>query len=379
MKKAISFFSNAGIGDFGVEMAGVSVVFANELIAKRANTYKLNHPQSEVLIGDICNLTTEDVEGIKNISDENPFLFIATPPCQGMSAAGKRDKFDVRNQLIKPTVALIKEFLPEWVWLENVAAFQNAMIPNTQNIVDDNDNQERIKIVDFIRQELEPYGYKMEFKKLDAKDYGVPQSRVRTFTILTRTGAEISFPETTHGKEKLPYVTLRDAIYHLPRLSKDDITEDPYHYCPKHNEQHIRWMSATPEGQTAFDNEHIDDRPHVVDSVTGEKRLIKAFNTAYRRMWWDKPATTITMNSGSISSQCNTHPEDARVLSIRELMILQTIPNTYIFPEGTSDKEMREMIGEAVPCQLAKIITEHILHIDNQYRENNKYETEGLK
>lgn len=379
MKKAISFFSNAGIGDFGVEMAGIPVVFANELIAKRANTYKLNHPHSQVLTGDICSLTNANLEVIKDVSNGSPFLFIATPPCQGMSAAGKRDKFDIRNQLIKPTISLIKEFLPEWVWLENVSAFQNAMIPDTPNIVEDNDEQERIKIVDFIRKELEPYGYHMDYKKLDAKDYGIPQSRVRTFTILTRTGAEITFPESTHGEGKLPYVTLRDSIFHLPRLSKGDTTNDPYHYCPKHNESHIRWMEATPEGQTAFNNVDIEDRPHVIDPLTGQKRLIKAFNTAYRRMWWDRPATTITMNSGSISSQCNVHPEDARVLSIRELMILQTIPSTYIFPEGTSEKEMRDMIGEAVPCQLAKIITEHILNIDRKYRENKKLiETEEL-
>lgn len=371
MKKAVSFFSNAGIGDIGVELAGVNVVFANELLPNRAKTYLSNHPHSDVLVGDICEIDENKILSIKENLDGSPFLFIATPPCQGMSIAGKRNKFDIRNQLIKPTIKLIKEFQPEWIWLENVATFQNAMIPNNPEIVDDDETKERIKIVDFIKQELEPFGYKMAYKKIDAKDYGIPQSRVRVFTILTRTGAEITFPETTHGEGKIPYVTLRDAIYHLPRLKVGEKTDDPYHYCPKHNDKHIRWMTATPEGQTAFDNENFEDRPHTVDKETGEVREIKAFRTTYRRMWWDKPATTVTMGSGGINGQCNVHPEDPRTLSIREIMILQTIPDTYSFPKGISDNQIREMIGEAVPCRLAYIITKHIMKLDSEHKNKS--------
>ena len=48
-------------------------------------------------------------------------------------------------------------------------------------------------------------------------------------------------------------------------------------------------------------------------------------------MHWDKPAPTITMKNGSISSQNNVHPgrllpngtySDARVLTVAELSIL---------------------------------------------------------
>lgn len=364
MYNAISFFSNAGIGDMGVENANVKVVYANELLEKRANTYKLNHPHTEVKCGDINELGEEDFNHMKSLCGEELFLLVATPPCQGVSAAGKRDKFDIRNQLIKPTVKAIQETKPLWVWMENVPGYQYATIPDTMDVVEDNDTFERIKIIDFIEKYLQPFGYKVSFKVLDAKDYGTPQTRKRMITILTRTDKEITFPTPTHGTVESPFATVRDAISHLPSLNSGEKSEDdPYHFSPKHNASHIRWMSATPEGQTAFDNENFEDRPHVIDKHTGEKRLIKAFRTTYKRIWWDKPSPTVTMYSGGISSQNNVHPSDARALSVREAMLLQSMPNTYVFPEGTTEKEMREMIGEAVPCLLSNAITKHIIHL----------------
>ena len=97
---------------------------------------------------------------------------------------------------------------------------------------------------------------------------------------------------------------------------------------------------------------------------TGELRRIKGFGTTYKRIWWDKPAPTVTMSSGSISSQNNVHPRDSRAMTVREAMELQTIPKEYTFLPNATEKEMREMIGEAVPSQLAKAITEHIIKMD---------------
>lgn len=366
MHKAISFFSNAGIGDMGVENAGVQVVYANELLPKRAETYSLNHPHAFVKCGDINELNEQDFIHMRSAVGEELFLMVATPPCQGVSMAGKRDKFDIRNQLIKPTVKAIKETLPLWIWMENVASYQHATIPDSEDIVEDNDTHDRITIVDFLIKHLGPLGYTVDFSCIDAADYGVPQHRKRMITILTRTGKPISFPEKTHGTDSTPHNTVRNAISHLPRIEANEKSDILYHFSSKHNERHIRWMKATPEGKTAFDNERFEDRPTTLDKETGLLRLIKAFKTTYKRMYWDKPAPTVTMGSGSVSSQNNVHPELARTLTVKEIMLLQTMPNTYRFPEGTKEVEMREMIGEAVPCLLGEVITNHILHLHNQ-------------
>lgn len=371
--KGISFFSNAGIGDIGVEQAGVSIVYANELIERRGLIYKENHPHTYVKTGDINQLNEVDYQEIRDLLDgESPFLMVATPPCQGVSAAGKRDKFDIRNQLIKPAIKVIKEFNPSWVWLENVAGYQHATFPNTIEIVEDSDEYERISIVDFIKQELGPLGYDVEFLLMDAKDYGVPQSRKRMITILTNTGYPISFPAKTHGDSEglFPYVTTRDSIGSLEVLKAGEkSTFDRYHFSSKHNTNHIKWMEATPEGQTAFSNEDLENRPHIIDKESGLLREIKAFKTTYKRIYWDKPAPTVTMNSGSVSSQNNVHPREARVLTVREIMNLQTLPESYKFLEDSKEKEMRDVIGEAVPCLLGKVITEHIIQIDTKYKE----------
>ena len=190
-------------------------------------------------------------------------------------------------------------------------------------------------------------------------DYGVPQSRKRVFTIFSKVELDRPFPAETHKDKPL---TLRDAIGHLPAIKAGETCPtDAYHFTKAINERYESWMSATPEGHSAFENKDFDKQPPVIDKVTGERRLISAFGNAYKRMWWDKPAPTVTMNSGSISSQTNVHPRDNRVLTIREIMLVQTIPDTYTFPEGTTEKKMRDVIGEAVPPLMFKLLADHLV------------------
>jgi DNA (cytosine-5)-methyltransferase 1 len=292
------------------------------------------------------------------------FLLIATPPCQGVSIAGKRDKKDIRNQLIKPAVEAIKKLNPTWVWMENVPRYDGAIIPDTKEIVEDDGTYKETNILNYIEEQLKPYGYEIKVQIMDAKDYGVPQSRKRLIFIMTRTRKAINFPKKTHGEGLLPYKTVRDTIGHLEPLESGERSKtDEYHISKIHNENHIKWLKETPEGNTAFYNEKEEHRPYLIDKTTGERRPIKGYDTTYKRMWWDKPSPTITMWSGSISSQSNVHPRDTRTLSVRELMLLQTMPENYRFLEGASDKEMRDMIGEAVACFFSKVITDHIVKL----------------
>lgn len=376
MKKAISLFSNAGIGDIGIESNGIEVIHANELLEERANTYRYNHKKTNVICDNILNLEKDSFNRLKKGIKDDLFLLMATPPCQGVSSAGKRDKFDIRNQLIKPTIKAIKELFPEWVLIENVPNYQKAFISDTEHIIkeeDSNNKYKKINIVDYIKKELSPLGYEMKASILDAKDYGVPQTRKRLIIILNRTNKIISFPEPTHGENLQDYITVRDVISHLEQLSSGEKSKkDRLHCAENHNKDHIRWMAATKEGDTAFNNIKFEDRPHTVDKKTGEKRLIKAFKTTYKRIFWDKPSPTITMYSGSISSQNNVHPRDSRALTIREAMILQSIPESFIFPENTTKRQMRNMIGEAVPPLLIDKIIKHITEQEKIYLIDKK-------
>ena len=118
-------------------------------------------------------------------------------------------------------------------------------------------------------------------------------------------------------------------------------------------------MKHTPTGHSAFENEFYYPK----DEKTGRK--LKGYAATYKRMSWDKPAHTITMRNDCISSQSNVHPgrlledgtySDARVLTMRELLILSSLDPDLDLPNFASDTQIRHMIGEAVPPKLINAI-----------------------
>ena len=111
-------------------------------------------------------------------------------------------------------------------------------------------------------------------------------------------------------------------------------------------------------------------------------RLIRGFKTSYRRLKWDSPASTITQNSGVISSDMKGHPGQNRVLSVREILLLSTLQGhpgaeypwngRYRFTsarEGGSEfapKLVRQVIGESIPPLAMARIVGHLMNIDGR-------------
>ena len=159
-------------------------------------------------------------------------------------------------------------------------------------------------------------------------------------------------------KEKQPLITVRAAIGNLPSLESNQKSDLKFHYAPKHCDNHILWMKHTPTGKTAFNNEIYF--PQKADGTR-----IKGFATTYKRMDWDKPAPTVTMCNGAISSQNNVHPgrmlpdgtySDARVLTLLELFRIMGLPDDWNVPEWASDNLIRKVIGEGIPPHLIEAI-----------------------
>ena len=114
-------------------------------------------------------------------------------------------------------------------------------------------------------------------------------------------------------------------------------------------------MRHTAEGCSAMTNEFYYPK-----KADGTK--IKGFHNTYKRMKWDAPAPARTMNNGNIGSHNNVHPgrklkdgtySDARVLTLRELFIVSSLPEEWQIPEGLTDTFIRHIIGEAIPPMLA--------------------------
>lgn len=350
----VSLFANVGIAETYIHNHGINIVVANELLQNRAAFHQENHPNCKMIQGDITNL--DIYNSVVTIAKEKKCDFlIATPPCQGMSVAGKMQENDPRNTLIKFVVEMIKELQPTHALIENVQGVLKTYISL---------NGEKIKIVDYINKELTPLGYFINPVVVDAADYGTPQTRKRAIFLISKIALWTP-------PKKMKKISVKEAIGHLPSLESGQESAIMYHYAKKHNERHVSVLRHTPSGKTALNNS-----VHYPKKEDGTR--IKGFATTYKRIEWDKPAPTITMANGSVSSQNNVHPgkqkedgtySDARVLSLKEIFILTGLPEDWHPPKWASEHLVRQVIGEGVP---PKVIDALLSTIPKKITQGNK-------
>lgn len=380
--KAMSLFANVGVAESYLDKENISVVISNELNKKRAEFYKHLYPHADMVIGDItCDHIKKEL--ISKAKKLNVDLVIATPPCQGMSTVGKKDKNDVRNLLIKHAIDIVKEIKPDFVLFENVPEqLITKIVYNGKNVL----------IPDYISEELgHIYNFNKQFL-INAADYGIPQMRERAIILLTKKSKNFVW-EFPNRENKV--ITLEEAIGNLPSLDpelydlsyeeqlrifpdyenkkKKALEISKWHYPPKHIYRQVYSLMHTPSGKSAFDNiEKFKPRKKDGD-------FVKGFKNTYSRQSWSKPGYTITMYNRTIGSQNNVHPgryigkdsegfdlySDARVLTIYELMILTSLPKNWNIPERASDHFIRQVIGEGIPPLLIQKIM-HQLVINNE-------------
>jgi DNA (cytosine-5)-methyltransferase 1 len=425
MLNALSLFSSSGVGDLGLRSNGIETVIACELLQERMQLFRENFPNSKCFCGDIWQLSDEIIRFYTKDFKDAPFLILATPPCQGMSSNGMgkilsdfrkglRPHFDERNRLIIPTIKIIKSLQPEWVILENVANMINTCILDEMGNI--------VNIIDYIKSELKNYKGKEEV--VNCADYGVPQYRKRLITIFSRTsnGKKTFCRNNSFLPNKLfaetedlysnKWRTLRDSIANFPELVAEKGKNKNYSFHPLHkvpllDDKKLLWVRNTKEGDTAFNNQCINPdclfqdnpihgakkdseginryngdtplycqkcglllpRPWVEDKATGKKRIMKGYVSAYKRMAWDEPASTLTQNFQFACSDNKLHPEQDRVLSMFEAMVLQSITDyNYSFEingKYVADGLIRDTIGESVPPKIINLISKHIIGIEN--------------
>ena len=382
--KAISLFSCGGIGDIGFRDAGIDVVLLNDLDQRRLDFASNIHPNAKIVAGDIRIVQDEIVENAKHLTGSDDLLVSLTPPCQGMSqnginsllkavADGKREPVDERNYLVEPCFNIIEKLRPKFVFFENVTQALNALL-----VV----NGSPITYAAYFDERLSSMGYKGKLQSTNFDDYGIPQARKRLIGIYV--AEEYYDEELDYFPAKSATATLKQAIGELPKLDacdrKSSARED---YHPLHKVQLFRkdlyyWVANTPEGKSAFYNNTCTacgqtNQDHDIycqacntllpkpsKIVDGTHRLIKGFDTSYKRMTWNKPAHTVTTRSAFASSSVNLHPSQNRVLSLFECAVLQGVnPFDIDWTEKSTGKlfpdfVLREVIGEAIPASFTK-------------------------
>lgn len=367
----ISLFSSAGIGCYGFKMAGFECIATCELLSRRLNIQKYNHKcryESGYICGDMTLDETKDkivsefdrwrrLHGVNNLD-----VLIATPPCQGMSYANhkktNKDKEMKRNSLVVESLIMTRRLHPKFFVYENVKAFLGTACM-------DIDGQFK-SIKDAISNNLDGE-YNILYSIPNFKDYGCPSSRTRTLVIGVRKDVMDITPYDIFPDAK-PQQTLRQTIGHLPRLTAmgEIWDKDLYHSFRSYNPIMTAWIENLKEGQGAFDNEEQERRPfHIVDGVRIPN--VEKNGDKYTRQYWDKVPPCIHTRNDILASQNTVHPVDNRVFSIRELMLMMSIPNSfewYFKPYAElnemplEDKQkylkeqginIRQNIGEAVP------------------------------
>ena len=347
--KGISLFASAGIAEMYLKDIGIDIVAANEFIQKRAECYSHLYPDTNMIIGDIRDEKIKNK--VKSYINDNIRFLLATPPCQGLSALGKNKsqkhfELDKRNFLIFDVFDIMDYGDFDYVLIENVSRFIKMTFPYNNGFF----TLEEILLNKYSSK------YKIEVDIMNAKDYGVSQTRPRSIIKIYKKGLNWGNPK----KEK--EINLEESIGHLPSLESGEKSNIPWHFSKVHNSRAVLSLKHTPTGKSALINDIYYPKKE-----NGER--IKGFHNTFKRMSWEKPAHARTTYSGSISSHNNVHPgrklgdgtySDARVLTILETLIVSSLPENPNFPNWVTDTFIRTIIGESIPPLMVKKILSKI-------------------
>ena len=381
----ISLFSSAGVGCFGFKQQGFECIATNEILTRRLKIQAFNNKckyDSGYLDGDITSkevknkLFTEIEKWQASHNITEPDVIIATPPCQGMSVANHKKNDELgRNSLVVESIKITKKVNPKFFIFENVRAFLNT-------ICTDIDGKDK-SIEEAIRLNLGG-NYNILFEIVNFKDYGANSSRTRTLVIGVRKDLQNISPYDVFPKKQAPK-KLKNLFTGLPELKKmGEISEtDIFHSFREYDLKMLPWIENLEEGQSAFQNVEESRIPHRI--VDGKVVFNKNKNgDKYARWYWDKEGPCVHTRNDILSSQNTVHPSENRVFSIRELMLMMSIPDTFKWSNTATEKlnkmtslekkmflkkeelNIRHCIGEAVPTGVFENIAKRIKEVLNQ-------------
>lgn len=360
----VDLFAGCGGLSAGLEQAGFTPCFVNEIVETYCNTYKKNHSLSDdrYFVGDINDLNEHLDEYRKFIKDAA--LVCGGPPCQGFSMANRQRVIDdPRNGLYKAYLKFLSYARPCFFIMENVKGMANKISEIKDNFKE------------YLGEE-----YQFDYALLKAQDFGVPQNRERLIFIGNRMGVDPKEIFKEIEKQKRPAFVLKDALEGLPHLearkekgmkdvedSSSGFTSIPFKYKQNdfykfingkknvknlynhknryNNERDIEIYRRLPQGANSLHESIADIMPY--------KRRNDIFKDKYFKLDENQICKTITSH---MKFDCNMyiHPWEARGLSPREAARIQTFPDDYVFTGAQNT--WYAQIGNAVPVKLAYVI-----------------------
>lgn len=381
--KSIDLFAGAGGLSCGLQQAGFKPLLANELISQYAETYQLNHPDTQVVVGDVRQVCEMDLKKRLGVTEGEIDLVAGGPPCQGFSInAPIRTLDDERNHLFKDFLRVVAALRPKAVIIENVPGIISLG---------------KGTVVRQIYHELNGLGYKVAHRILFAGHYGIPQMRFRTIFIgVLNYDREVNFPDPgfaaqavanfTGAKELCipvppifyqhlkPQVNVWDALSDLPDI-KNGQTHSPEYYASAADNDYQRYLREGCHRLTAHYCARVADinlerLKHIPQGgswrdipyellPTGLRRARRSDHTKrYGRLHPESLCSTVL-------TKCDPHwgsffhPTQDRVISVREAARIQSFPDRYLFTGSLT--QQYEQIGNAVPPLLGKVIGDEVI------------------
>lgn len=346
----IDLFCGIGGLTYGLQKAGIDVIAGIDLDGSCEYAYTQNN-NSLFIQKSVSDIKGKELKNLYKAYDIR--VLVGCAPCQPFSSHQKDKKNRKKHKdwnLLSEYARLILEVKPQIISMENVPELQKEQV-----------------FCDFIAI-LTDLKYHIAYQIVDASEYGVPQRRKRLILLASKLG-KIQLIPPTHLEKK---ISVRDAIYNLPRVSAGQICEtDRMHYARKLSEMNLLRIKASVPGGT------WRDWPEELRLPCHKSKTGETYASVYGRMRWDDVGPTITTQFTGFGTGRFGHPEQDRALTLREGAILQSFPSDYQFIENEDDfsgQALAKHIGNAVPPRLGEVIGESIIkHIDDwQSRKRKK-------
>lgn len=332
--RVLDLFAGAGGLSCGLLNLGLEPkIVAVEVDGDSCETFARNHHGAIVHNCTVAEFLDRGHEGRFD-------LIIGGPPCQGFSQLGKQDNGDDRNELWSGLIEAVSRYRPRAFLIENVPNFVKS------------ESFERLKArVNKLGQ------YSLNFRILNANDFGSPQARKRAFIVGWRSDLKspFSWPGEVENKG-----SLREAIGDLPTAlfgdewgsAKSFRSGLELHVGRKYTELSLRRFRAIPLGGNRF------DLPFELQANCWKKHTSGSADVM-GRLHWDKPAVTIRTEFFKPEKGRYIHPEQDRALTHLEAARIQGFPSNYSFYGSRSS--VARQIGNAVPVQLASALLGSII------------------
>jgi DNA (cytosine-5)-methyltransferase 1 len=336
----IDLFAGCGGASAGFLASGrFAHLYAADLDEWACATYgrSLGHPPERIDLGALASGPNIDSWAAQVRPDRDvPAVVVGCAPCQGFSSHVKmKGDRHARNPLLKALGVLTTALAPSAVFIENVPdLFAERNWRSYQQL----------------KEGLEAAGYQVRARIINFAELGVPQERFRA-VVLARRDGEPTFP--AKGRDPDTFATVREWIEDLPAVANASVDPaDPMHQASRHRPATMRLIEQVPlDGG----NRPLGVGPKCLDNARG---AFGGYTDVYGRLWWDKPAPTITARCRTPSCGRFLHPGQHRGLTAREAGLLQTFPRSWQF-EGPFDDRYKQ-IGNAVPPLAAEAFALHI-------------------